>query len=133
MLEDSMNLSVALELLACEFVANRTPTLEEPFCRSRFDSWSCWPDTPAGHTANHSCPEFVVGFDPTRFAFHKCEEDGTWFVHPESNHTWANYTQCVNSEDYTFRINVILIYTIGYSVSLLALLASLFILHISSP
>ncbi|XP_044755229.1 calcitonin gene-related peptide type 1 receptor-like [Coccinella septempunctata] len=127
MFDDNVNLTVARELLACEFAANRTPTLEDPFCRSRFDSWSCWPDTPAGHTANHSCPVFVVGFDPNRFAYHKCEEDGTWFVHPESNHTWANYTLCVNKDDYTFRENIILIYTVGYSVSLVALLVSLLI------
>ncbi|KAK9877387.1 hypothetical protein WA026_017782 [Henosepilachna vigintioctopunctata] len=126
-MEDQMNSSISYEILQCEIASNTTPTLKNPFCRSRFDSWSCWPDTPAGHTAFHSCPEFIVGFDPNRFAHHKCEEDGTWFIHPESNRTWANYTQCVDKDDLTFRQNITLMYTIGYFISLLALSVSLFI------
>lgn len=30
------------------------------------DGWACWPDTPAGQSAQASCPEFKIGFDPLR-------------------------------------------------------------------
>lgn len=33
------------------------------YCHSRFDGWSCWPNTPAGSTANQSCIP-IIGFDP---------------------------------------------------------------------
>jgi len=26
-------------------------------------------------------------------------DDGSWFRHPESNHVWSNYTNCVDFED----------------------------------
>jgi len=28
-----------------------------------------------------------------------CEQNGTWFRHPESNQIWSNYTTCVNLQD----------------------------------
>ena len=34
------------------------------------------------------------------FAHKLCEEDGTWFRHPETNKTWSNYTTCVNLDDF---------------------------------
>lgn len=33
-------------------------------CEGLFDGWTCWPDTPAGRSANQPCPAFIVGFDP---------------------------------------------------------------------
>lgn len=36
------------------------------YCPGLFDGWVCWPDTAAGESATHPCPEFIVGFDPER-------------------------------------------------------------------
>lgn len=99
-----------------------------PFCRGTWDGWLCWPDTAAGTSAYALCPEFVTGFDPTRFAHKVCDEQGVWFRHPETNKTWSNYTTCINFDDFEWRQQVNTIYETGYSISLIALILSLGIL-----
>ncbi|KAG8233105.1 hypothetical protein J437_LFUL013296 [Ladona fulva] len=86
------------------------------WCPLEFDGWTCINATPAGENAIFPCPYFVVGFDTNRnleiysffacfilfspgLAYRECTKDGTWFVHPESNKTWSNYTTCVDFED----------------------------------
>ncbi|EEB16592.1 class B secretin-like G-protein coupled receptor GPRcal1, putative [Pediculus humanus corporis] len=90
------------------------------YCEGTFDGWSCWPDTPAGTTANVSCPGFVTGFDPKQ-----CDSNGSWYKHPETQKPWSNYTTCVDQEDLSARLTINQIYEIGYLISLIALLASL--------
>ena len=37
----------------------------DAFCPVIFDSWKCWPATPAGQVATGSCPDFPnIGFSP---------------------------------------------------------------------
>ena len=55
-------------------------------------------------------------------------EDGTWWIHPDTNKTWTNYTTCLDLVDMSFRSTVNLITVIGLSVSLLFLLISLLVL-----
>ncbi|XP_026466788.1 calcitonin gene-related peptide type 1 receptor-like [Ctenocephalides felis] len=74
------------------------------------------------------CPDFITGFDNTRMAYKTCDEDATWFKHPLSNHTWSNYTTCVNLDDLEWRQSVNLTYETGYSISLIALIISLALL-----
>ncbi|XP_055676478.1 calcitonin gene-related peptide type 1 receptor isoform X2 [Lutzomyia longipalpis] len=98
------------------------------YCPGTFDGWLCWPNTQAGTAAFAPCPEFVTGFDPTRYAHKECGIDGVWFKHPLTNKTWSNYTTCVNLADFEWRQQVNLIYETGYSISLIAILLSLVIL-----
>ncbi|XP_071447508.1 calcitonin gene-related peptide type 1 receptor-like, partial [Hetaerina americana] len=95
------------------------------WCPREFDGWTCINATPAGESANFSCPYFIYGFDPNRLAYRVCTSDGTWFQHPDSNKTWSNYTTCVDFEDLELRNLANTIYKVGYSVSLAALLLSL--------
>lgn len=97
-------------------------------CPIHFDGWSCWPETPAGQVANQSCPDFIPGFEPANTVYYKCMEDGTWYFHEPYNRTWVNYTTCVNTDDLSFRTVVIIIHSVGYSISLVALLISLALL-----
>ncbi|XP_066986400.1 calcitonin gene-related peptide type 1 receptor-like [Macrobrachium rosenbergii] len=97
------------------------------FCPRTFDGWSCWNDTLAGDTAYSPCPYFITGFDHTRMAHKVCNEDGSWYRHPETNLTWSNYTTCIDLEDLKMRQLVNTIYIAGYSVSLIALVISLVI------
>ncbi|XP_032527603.2 calcitonin gene-related peptide type 1 receptor-like isoform X1 [Danaus plexippus] len=96
-------------------------------CPRTFDGFLCWDETPAGATAFQSCPGFVIGFDPKRYAYKKCMENGVWFLHPEGNRPWTNYTTCVDIDDLNFRSTVNEIYVGGYSISVAALILSLFI------
>lgn len=34
------------------------------------------------------------------FAHKDCNEDGTWFRHPQTNRAWSNYTTCINFDDF---------------------------------
>ncbi|KAL4717451.1 hypothetical protein ACJJTC_000600 [Scirpophaga incertulas] len=98
---------------------------DKPRCPRTFDGFSCWDETPASATAYQSCPEFVIGFDASRYAYKRCMENGTWFLHPEGNKPWTNYTTCIDVEDLSFRSTINNIYIIGYSVSVAALLISI--------
>ncbi|XP_046396658.1 calcitonin gene-related peptide type 1 receptor-like [Ischnura elegans] len=104
-----------------------TPADGNSYCPTYFDGWTCWNQTKAGETAFMPCPYFLVGFDPNRYAFRKCLTNGSWFVHPETGTSWSNYTTCVDMDDLKFRLLVNNLYTIGYSISLVALVISLLI------
>ncbi|XP_025158206.1 calcitonin gene-related peptide type 1 receptor isoform X1 [Harpegnathos saltator] len=100
----------------------------EPYCPLTFDGWSCWPNTPAGSTVYTRCPNFITGFDASLMAYKYCDENGTWYRHPESNQIWSNYTTCVNLQDLSWQQKLNGIYEAGYAISLVALLLSLGIL-----
>uniref|UniRef100_A0A0K8UB56 Calcitonin gene-related peptide type 1 receptor n=1 Tax=Bactrocera latifrons TaxID=174628 RepID=A0A0K8UB56_BACLA len=100
-------------------------TAGETYCAGTFDGWLCWPDTAAGTSAYERCPEFITGFDPTRFAHKECGSDGEWYKHPLTNKTWSNYTTCINFDDLEWKHSINLFYKTGYGISLIAILLSL--------
>ncbi|XP_068219657.1 calcitonin gene-related peptide type 1 receptor-like [Palaemon carinicauda] len=120
---------IAARYQMCVDLMRRVPHPEDGrlFCPRTFDGWSCWNDTPAGETAFSPCPYFITGFDDRRMAHKVCNEDGSWFRHPETNLTWSNYTTCIDLEDLMIRQLINNIYRAGYAVSLIALVISLFI------
>ncbi|KAH6938128.1 hypothetical protein HPB50_007135 [Hyalomma asiaticum] len=97
------------------------------FCPRTWDGWNCWDDTPAGRTAFAPCPQFVAGFISSRQAHKVCTPNATWFRHPITGIIWSNYTACVDTHDLQFRNLVNSLYVTGYSISLVALLISIFI------
>ncbi|XP_075741108.1 calcitonin gene-related peptide type 1 receptor isoform X1 [Rhipicephalus microplus] len=97
------------------------------FCPRTWDGWNCWDDTPAGHTAYAPCPQFVAGFISSRQAHKVCTTNASWFRHPITGIIWSNYTACVDTHDLQFRNLVNSLYVTGYSISLVALLISIFI------
>ncbi|XP_075743689.1 calcitonin gene-related peptide type 1 receptor-like isoform X1 [Rhipicephalus microplus] len=99
----------------------------ESLCPRTWDGWNCWDDTPPGQTVFAPCPQFVAGFLSSRQAHKLCTSNGTWFRHPVTGHVWSNYTACVDTHDLQFRNLVNSLYVTGYSISLVALLLSLFI------
>ncbi|ODM90415.1 Calcitonin-like peptide type 1 receptor [Orchesella cincta] len=115
---------------------------EVSYCPQTFDSWSCWNETPAGETAYAPCPWFVPGFEPSKFAYKECLEDGSWFKDSLTNQTWTNYTTCVNIEallvsNYELKTlwvilrkvlpNVSVVSEVGNTVSVFVLILSLLI------
>ncbi|ETE73959.1 Parathyroid hormone 2 receptor, partial [Ophiophagus hannah] len=68
-------------------------------------------------------------------AYRRCNDDGNWQLVPNTNKTWANYTECVlffapeqqDQEKELFdRLHII--YTVGYSISLASLVVAMCIL-----
>ncbi|XP_076361905.1 calcitonin gene-related peptide type 1 receptor-like [Tachypleus tridentatus] len=109
-----------------DVLSNPGPT-DKLYCPGTFDGWSCWNATSAGDVVYVPCPVFVTGFHPGRYAHKVCEEDGSWFLHPETNKTWSNYTTCIDKDDLSFRDKINKIYIAGYSISVIALSVSLVI------
>ncbi|XP_017771421.1 PREDICTED: calcitonin gene-related peptide type 1 receptor isoform X2 [Nicrophorus vespilloides] len=129
-MEDYVQTTIWRKQQECYVRLNNTQQeeIDGLFCPGLFDGWVCWPDTAAGEAASAPCPEFIIGFDPSRKAYKICEETGEWFFHEEYNKTWSNYTTCINKEDLWFRQMIVTLYIVGYSISLVALLSSLGIL-----
>ncbi|XP_022120919.2 calcitonin gene-related peptide type 1 receptor [Pieris rapae] len=117
---------IAREQIECDIANNNTEPPSGLYCRGTYDTWLCWPHTPANGTAFAHCPEFVPGFSPELWAHKECTSDGTWWEHPDSGKPWSNYTTCVKAEEDVSE--VIILFQTGYSISLIALLISLAIL-----
>ncbi|XP_075978053.1 diuretic hormone 31 Receptor isoform X2 [Anticarsia gemmatalis] len=117
---------IAREEVECWAANNASAPPPEPYCAGVYDSWLCWPHARANSTVYRPCPEFVPGFSPELKAHKECMANGTWWLHPETGRPWSNYTTCIKPEDDVSEI--IAVYETGYSVSLVALLLSLFIL-----
>ena len=112
-------------LINCTKTVSLTP---DGYCPRIFDSWSCFAATPPNSLQEEPCPDFpVLKYAKQRFAYKLCDENGSWWVHPSSNRTWSNYTNCVNYQDLSFRNNINTLSIVGLSFSLLCLLLSLFI------
>lgn len=71
-LEPSLDDGAELEQ-QCLDLLNQTSIYDKgKYCPGTWDTWVCWPDTPAGDIARQPCPSFIVGFDPTsKFLFLK--------------------------------------------------------------
>ncbi|MCJ8730025.1 hypothetical protein PDJAM_G00113690 [Pangasius djambal] len=96
-------------------------------CNRTWDGWLCWDDVEAGSTATQHCPDYYTDFDTSEMATKICTESGKWFVHPDSNRTWTNYTTCkqFTAERQQAAINLYYLVLIGHGLSLISLLASL--------
>ena len=99
------------------------------YCSRIFDSWSCFPATQPNSFQEQPCPDFpVLKYARQKFSHKLCDETGSWWVHPYSNKTWSNYTNCVDYQDLSFRNNINTLTIVGLITSLICLLLSLFIL-----
>uniref|UniRef100_A0A8C9RNU8 Calcitonin gene-related peptide type 1 receptor n=1 Tax=Scleropages formosus TaxID=113540 RepID=A0A8C9RNU8_SCLFO len=96
-------------------------------CNRTWDGWLCWEDTKAGVTAEQHCPDYFQDFDPNEKVTKICTTNGHWFLHPESNRTWTNFTRCNEhtNEGRMTAMNLLYLALIGHGLSLTALLISL--------
>ncbi|NXT18068.1 GLR protein, partial [Syrrhaptes paradoxus] len=121
----------------CQRNMSRLPAPTELVCNRTFDKFSCWPDTPPNSTASVPCPWFLPWHQKVkhRHVFKTCGPDGQWVTGPRGQ-SLRDATQCeLDAEDLeaqekfartygSFKV----MYTVGYSVSLCALLLALALL-----
>lgn len=93
------------------------------WCPEIHDGMICWPETPPGNIVTHSCPRYA-GFNESKLVYKECWDNGTWFVN-DHNHTWSNYTQCVDKDSLEFYKFINFLFLVGYTISLVALVFSL--------
>ncbi|XP_070707926.1 parathyroid hormone 3 receptor [Pempheris klunzingeri] len=108
--------------------------VKEGNCIPEWDGIICWPWSRAGHLVSVLCPEYIYDFNHRGRAYRQCDASGNWEQVPSINRTWANYTECTTyltsnhrSQEVVFE-RLHLMYTVGYSISLAALLVAVSIL-----
>ncbi|GFR90382.1 corticotropin-releasing factor receptor 1-like [Elysia marginata] len=96
------------------------------YCESTWDSFLCWPAAPVGHVLSQVCPKLAVTSKVLN-ASKECTLNGTWSL--------TNFDTCMTDDfpehplddhvfhDYSLGINVI--YHIGYSITIIALIIAL--------
>lgn len=113
------------------------PPPTELVCNRTFDKYSCWPDTPPNTTARISCPWYLPWYHKVQhgFVYKRCGPDGQWVRGPQGQ-PWRNASQCqMDEEEVKVQKEVAklygasqVMYTVGYCLSLGALLLALAIL-----
>ncbi|NXJ83962.1 GLR protein, partial [Trogon melanurus] len=118
----------------CHRNMSRLPAPTELVCNRTFDKFSCWPDALPNSTISVPCPWFLPWYQKVkhRHVFKTCGPDGRWVTGPQGQ-SLRDATQCEqDAEDLeaqekfaktygSFKV----MYTVGYSVSLCALLLAL--------
>lgn len=94
-----------ISLIVCNFLSVEGAR----YCPAKWDTLLCWPPTLAGTTASQNCPRNYYGYDSRRFAYRVCWPNGTWYIHPQSQKDWSNYTTCVDREDLEVTTNVYIV------------------------
>ncbi|KAJ7984441.1 hypothetical protein DPEC_G00354870 [Dallia pectoralis] len=81
------------------------------------------------------CPEYIYDFNHRGHAYRQCGPSGIWEQVSSLNRTWANYSECTTylmqshrSQEEEVFVRLHLMYTIGYSISLVSLLVAVSIL-----
>ncbi|XP_051777449.1 gastric inhibitory polypeptide receptor [Erpetoichthys calabaricus] len=108
------------------------------FCNRTFDMYVCWTDGEPNTTVKVPCPWYLPWYDQVKsgFVFRKCGADGQWVTN-NSDVPWRDHSQCQpddngNQSEQEQKIWILaqfqLMYTVGYSLSLAALVLALSIL-----
>ncbi|XP_020835438.1 gastric inhibitory polypeptide receptor [Phascolarctos cinereus] len=99
-------------------------------CNGTFDMYACWPHAPPNTTASAPCPWYLPWYQEVTMGsvLRLCEADGQWG-------SWRDHSQCVSPEkEHVFQgqrfilEKLQVVYTVGYSFSLAALLLAVLIL-----
>ncbi|XP_078063725.1 glucagon receptor-like [Mustelus asterias] len=110
--------------------------LEEPLsqgavCNRTFDSYACWPDAGVNSTVRVPCPWYLPWFETVQhyFVLRKCGPDGDW-LRDNNSKPWRDLSSCdfdlkalQKQTDNSHILNQFrMMYSVGYSLSLIALL-----------
>nr|XP_030118499.3 gastric inhibitory polypeptide receptor isoform X1 [Taeniopygia guttata] len=120
----------------CELQLRLTPPAPGPVCNRTFDLYACWGDAVPNSTATVPCPWYLPWYHRVQggVVARRCGHDARW-VTDDSGRTWQDNSQCEDLAEIQplerqvwlleqFR----LLYTVGYSLSLVALLVALLLL-----
>ncbi|ROL40988.1 Parathyroid hormone/parathyroid hormone-related peptide receptor [Anabarilius grahami] len=108
--------------------------VRENYCVPEWDGIICWPAGKPSQMVAVLCPDYIYDFNHRGHAYRHCDASGNWEQVSTINRTWANYTECTtylhtnHSDQEEVFERLYLMYTVGYSISLAALLVAVFIL-----
>ncbi|XP_037379134.1 secretin receptor isoform X1 [Talpa occidentalis] len=99
-------------------------------CEGLWDNMSCWPSSAPGHTVEVGCPRFLqmlTGRNGTMFR--NCTLDGWSKTFPRPDLACGvNMNDSSNEKQHAYLLKLKVMYTVGYSSSLVMLLVALSIL-----
>uniref|UniRef100_A0A8C6XFR4 Glucagon receptor n=1 Tax=Naja naja TaxID=35670 RepID=A0A8C6XFR4_NAJNA len=109
------------------------------FCNRTFDMYACWPDGNPGAIVNVSCPFYLPWYEKVKHGVvsRQCGLDGNWVL-LNGTAFWRDHVQCIEETETTMKeeathrlmVSFKVLYTVGYSLSLLALILALLILTV---
>ncbi|KAG5868657.1 hypothetical protein JTB14_015665 [Gonioctena quinquepunctata] len=113
---------------------------EGTWCSTFFDGYLCWPNTTAGQLAVQPCSGHLLQSTDGKGgqAYMQCTENGTWLELPDAHRPYTNFTECgtfyiassspvVDSLYPEWIPRIKAISCVGYSVSMISLVISIFI------
>ncbi|XP_077009677.1 secretin receptor isoform X2 [Tamandua tetradactyla] len=106
------------------------PKQPTPGCEGLWDNMSCWPSSARGQTVEVECPQFLqllTGRNGTMFR--NCTQGGWSETFPRPDLACGvNVNDLSNEKRHTYLLKLKVMYTVGYSSSLVTLLVALGIL-----
>uniref|UniRef100_A0AAV2KF18 Glucagon receptor n=1 Tax=Knipowitschia caucasica TaxID=637954 RepID=A0AAV2KF18_KNICA len=108
----------------CDRNNSRNPLSTGLVCNRTFDGYSCWPDGLPNTTVSVSCPWYLPWFDKVQngLIYKECDGNGQWVINKNTSECDSNDF----SQHYYYYIRIM--YTVGYSLSFVALVLALSIL-----
>ncbi|KAM9394182.1 glucagon receptor [Pholidichthys leucotaenia] len=121
---DKLKVNWKLYMEECEHNNSQDPPSVGLVCNRTFDNYACWPDGLPNSTISVACPWYLPWHHKVRHGVvhQECDANGQWV-------TTKNASECDShdpSSEYYGHIRVM--YTVGYSLSLVALVLALGIL-----
>uniref|UniRef100_A0A4W6G035 Glucagon receptor a n=1 Tax=Lates calcarifer TaxID=8187 RepID=A0A4W6G035_LATCA len=108
----------------CEHNNTRDPPSTGLVCNRTFDNYACWPDGLPNTTVSVSCPWYLPWHHKVQhgMVYQECDANGQWV-------TTKNTSECdSNDAKQQYYGYIRIMYTVGYSLSLVALVLALGIL-----
>uniref|UniRef100_A0A3Q0RD44 Glucagon receptor a n=1 Tax=Amphilophus citrinellus TaxID=61819 RepID=A0A3Q0RD44_AMPCI len=111
----------------CKHNNSRDPPSTGLVCNRTFDNYACWPDGLPNTTVSVPCPWYLPWHHKVQhgLVYQECDANGQWV-------TTKNTSECDSHELDSVRIqyygHIRIMYTVGYSLSLVALVLALGIL-----
>ncbi|XP_061605532.1 glucagon receptor isoform X2 [Phyllopteryx taeniolatus] len=121
---DKLHESWKLYMDECERNNTRAPPSAVLVCNRTFDKYACWPDGLPNTTVSVSCPWYLPWYHKVQhgLVYQECDANGQWL-------TMKNTSECdSNNPSQQYYGHIRIMYTVGYSLSLVALVLALSIL-----
>ncbi|KAG7505898.1 hypothetical protein JOB18_042354 [Solea senegalensis] len=121
---DKLKESLKLYMEECDRNNSRDPPSTGLVCNRTFDNYACWPDGLPNITVSVPCPWYLPWYHEVQHGkvYQECDANGQWM-------TAKNTSECdSNNPSQQYYGHIRIMYTVGYSLSLVALVLALGIL-----
>uniref|UniRef100_A0A3Q2Z8A3 Glucagon receptor a n=1 Tax=Hippocampus comes TaxID=109280 RepID=A0A3Q2Z8A3_HIPCM len=124
---DQLHESWKSYMAECERNNSRAPLSTVLVCNRTFDKYACWPDGLPNTTVSVSCPWYLPWYHKVQhgLVYQECDANGQWLTMKNTSECDSSGPSQVQPQYYS---HIRIMYTVGYSLSLVALVLALSIL-----